>query len=182
MKKGKLIALFLIGSEAFFFIALLISYIYYRNVTETIDTVAHQLNVKRAAILTLCLITSSISLIWSKKSLQKNKIKDFKKGMALTILLAMVFLAGQVKEYMDLYKKQITLSQDIFGSSFFTLTGFHGLHVFLGLICISLLFAFSFGKMKSVSKAGIEGVEIYWHFVDGVWLFIFFYVYITPLL
>lgn len=180
--KGKLLALFLIGSEAFFFLALLISYVYFRNASNITDSVAPHLNVKRAAILTLCLVSSSFSLMWSKKNLFKNEIRKFKGGMLLTMILATVFLLGQAKEYIDLYKKQITLSKDIFGSNFFTLTGFHGFHVFLGLSCISLLFAFSFSKFRVLSKAGIRGVEVYWHFVDAVWLFIFFYVYITPLL
>ncbi len=181
-QKGKLLVLFFIGSEAFFFISLLITYIYFRVEKLAPDTVAPHLNVKRAAILTVCLVASSLTLMWSKKKLFKNQFKKFKVGMFITMLLATVFLLGQAKEYIDLYKKQVTLSKDIFGSNFFTLTGFHGLHVFLGLTCISLLFAFSFGKFKIVSRAGITGVEVYWHFVDVVWLFIFFYVYITPLL
>ncbi|AVR46620.1 hypothetical protein C7S20_15870 [Christiangramia fulva] len=180
--KGKLLALLFIGSEAFFFLTLLMTYIYFRRDTLIHDSVAPHLNVKRAAFLTICLVTSSVTFMLSKKSLFKNKIRRFKIGMFITMLLAAIFLLGQGKEYYDLYKKQITISRDIFGSNFFTLTGFHGLHVFLGLTCISLLFAFSFSKFKIVTKAGINGVEVYWHFVDGVWLFIFFYVYITPLL
>lgn len=180
--KGKLLALFFIGSEAFFFISLLISYIYFRSDSLASDTVAPHLGVKRAAVLTVCLVASSFTLMWSKKNLLKNKIRKFKMGMIITIVLAVIFLLGQAKEYYDLYKKQITLSKDIFGSNFFTLTGFHGLHVFLGLTSISILFAMSFSKFRIVSRAGIKGVEVYWHFVDGVWLFIFFYVYITPLL
>ncbi len=102
--------------------------------------------------------------------------------MGVTIALAAIFLAGQTKEYIDLYHKQVTISADVFGSSFFTLTGFHGLHVLLGIISLSLLLVFSFGRFKVLSKAGIHGVEVYWHFVDAVWLFVFFYVYISPLL
>ena len=180
--KGKVVALFLIASEAFFFIALLISYIYYRNATEHPDTVAPYLSVKQASVLTGCLLVSSFTLMWSKSVLRKSKLRNFKIGMAITILLASIFIAGQVKEYVDLYEKQITLNKDIFGSIFFTLTGFHGLHVILGIISMSMLFAMSFSKFKIVTHAGINGVEVYWHFVDGVWLFIFFYVYITPLL
>ncbi len=74
------------------------------------------------------------------------------------------------------------MSQDVFGSSFFTLTGFHGLHVIIGLITLSILLFLSLGKMKILSVLAISGVDVYWHFVDVVWLFVFFFVYITPLL
>tara|TARA_R110002020_G_scaffold91394_1_gene222002 strand:+ start:934 stop:1485 length:552 start_codon:yes stop_codon:yes gene_type:complete len=180
--KGKLLVFFLIGSEAFFFIALIIAYVYYRNFTQATDTVAHHLNVPRAAVFTCCLILSSFTLIASKKQLFKSNLKKFKVLIAITILLAVVFMAGQIYEYIELYHKQITISKDVFGSSFFTLTGFHSLHVLIGLIALSLLFAFSFGNFKILAFAGINGVEIYWHFVDIVWLFVFFFVYIKPIL
>lgn len=178
--KGKLLMFLLIGSEAFFFIALIIAYVYYRNFTGATDTVAHNLNVQRAALFTVCLVLSSFTLMGSKKHLSKGNFKKFKVYTAITLILAIVFLSGQIYEYLELYRKQITISQDVFGSSFFTLTGFHWLHVFLGLCAISLLFAFSFGKFKILISRGIPAIETYWHFVDIVWLFIYFFVYITP--
>lgn len=143
---------------------------------------ADNLNVPQASILTALLVASSFTLMSSKRNLLKGKLRNSKIWMGFTLGLGLIFISGQIKEYIDLYHKQVTLSRDIFGSSFFTLTGFHGMHVILGLIAISLLFAFSFGKMKIVTLAGISGVEVYWHFVDIVWLFVFFFVYITPLL
>ncbi len=174
--------LLLIASEAFFFMALIIAYVYYRNFTNATDTVAKNLDVVKTGIFTLFLIASSFTLIFSKKALLNEKYVLYKILMATTILFGIVFIIGQVNEYMGLYKKQITLSQDIFGSSFFTLTGFHGLHVILGIIALSILFGISFGKLKIVSISAIQGVDIYWHFVDVVWLFVFYFVYINPLL
>ena len=101
---------------------------------------------------------------------------------ALTILLGIIFMIGQITEYAELYEMQITMDKDVFGSSFFTLTGFHGFHVILGILALCVLFGLSFGKMKTVTHSAIEGVDVYWHFVDIVWLFVFFFVYITPLL
>tara|TARA_R110000765_G_scaffold285173_2_gene381835 strand:- start:1405 stop:1956 length:552 start_codon:yes stop_codon:yes gene_type:complete len=180
--KGKLLMFFLIGSEAFFFIALIIAYVYYRNITHATDTVTANLNVPRAAVLTCCLVLSSGSLMWSKKAFLKNKTTHFKLGMSITLILSTVFMGGQIIEYIELYKKQITLDKDIFGSSFFTLTGFHSLHVIIGIIAIGILFSFSFIKFKNLIKNAISAVEVYWHFVDVVWLFVFFFVYIKPLL
>ena len=180
--KGRLLVLFLIFSETFFFIALIIAYVYYRNFSDATDTVAKNLDAIRAGIFTLFLIASSLTLIMSKKALRREKHKSFKVFMALTIILGSIFIIGQITEYIGLYQKQITLNKDIFGSSFFTLTGFHGLHVILGLIALAILFILSFGKMKTITNAGIEGVDVYWHFVDVVWLLVFYFVYITPLL
>ncbi|MGB7786056.1 MAG: heme-copper oxidase subunit III [Salinimicrobium sp.] len=180
--KSKMLMYFLIGSEAFFFIALIIAYVYYRNFSGATDTVAEYLNVQRASILTVCLMSSSFTLIAGKKQLIKGNIPRFKLFTGITLSLAVIFLAGQLYEYLELYKKQVTISDSVFGSSFFTLTGFHGMHVFLGLVAISLLFVFSFGKFRILISRGIHSIELYWHFVDVVWLFIFFFVYISPLL
>ncbi|MCB0497145.1 MAG: heme-copper oxidase subunit III [Cyclobacteriaceae bacterium] len=180
--KGTLLAYFIIASEAFFFIALIIGYVYYRNFSDATDTVAKYLDAGRTGIFTIFLIASSFTLIYSKKALFNNRIGQYKLFMGLTILLGIVFMVGQATEYVGLYQEQITLNKDVFGASFFTLTGFHGLHVILGLIALSILYGISFGNYRNVTKAGIGGVDVYWHFVDIVWLFVFFFVYITPLL
>lgn len=180
--KGKIVMLLFVASEAFFFMALIIAYVYYRNFTDATDTVAKNLDVVRTGIFTLFLIASSFTLIFSKRALLKEDYLLYKILMAITILFGIVFIVGQAYEYIGLYKKQITLSQDIFGSSFFTLTGFHGLHVVLGIIVLSILLGISFGKLKVVTISAIQGVDVYWHFVDIVWLFVFYFVYVTPLL
>jgi len=124
--KGKLLVLVLISSEAFFFIALIVAYVYYRNFTNATDTVSANLDALRSGIFTLLLIASSFTLLWGKKALAKNRWKTFKIAMGTTILLGLIFMVGQITEYIGLYNKQLTLKSDVFGSSFFTLTGFHG--------------------------------------------------------
>lgn len=180
--KGKLVMLFFIGSEAFFFIALIIAYVYYRNFTDATDTVSQYLHEVKIGGFTSLLVGSSFTLMWSKRSLHRNQLLKFKIGLGITILMGIIFMYGQIKEYIDLYNKQMTISKDIFGSIFFTLTGFHSLHVIIGLIGLSILFGLSFTKFKLLNGPAMRGMEIYWHFVDVVWLFVFFYVYITPLL
>ncbi|WP_149276273.1 cytochrome c oxidase subunit 3 [Pareuzebyella sediminis] len=180
--KGKLLILLLVGSETFFFISLIIAYVYYRNFTNTVDTVAHTLDATRAGIFTLFLIASSVTLIVAKNALKKDNRKRFKIFLVLTVLLGVIFISGQIGEYIGLYKKQITLDSDVFGSSFFTLTGFHGLHVILGLIALTIIFLLSIGKMERVGVAAFSGMDVYWHFVDVVWIFVFYFVYIMPLL
>lgn len=180
--KGKFLILLFVGSEAFFFIALIIAYIYYRNINQTADLVSQNLDVETTGIFTICLILSSFTMIWAKRSFAKKKLKNYKIALGITIILGIVFLVGQVKEYIGLYDKQLTMSKSIFGSSFFTLTGFHGIHVVLGVITLLILFALSSNKTIKVAAAGMGGIDVYWHFVDIVWIFVFFTVYIIPLL
>jgi heme/copper-type cytochrome/quinol oxidase subunit 3 len=177
--KGKLLMIFFIFSETFFFIALIIAYVYYRNFSDATDTVAKHLDAFRAGIFTLFLIASSFTLLFSKKALLKKKYTNFKLWMALTILFGVIFMLGQVTEYIGLYQKQITLKKDIFGSSFFTLTGFHGLHVSGGVIY--LLYVAKGVINGRYEEKGYDIVEIcglYWHFVDLVWVFIFAFFYL----
>lgn len=180
--KGKLLMLLLIGSESFFFIALIIAYVYYRNFTGQTDTVAANLDAGRTGVYTLLLVGSSATLSWGEARLSREDWRGFRLGILATIVLAAIFLGGQIMEYAGLYAKQVTLSADVFGSSFFTLTGFHGLHVFLGVVALSVLLLVSFGGWRTLSRAGIGGVGVYWHFVDAVWLVVFFFVYLKPLL
>jgi len=179
---GKLLMVFFIFSEAFFFIALIIAYVFYRNFTDITDTVAKSLDAVRTGIFTLVLIASSFTLIFSKRALLNNNDLAYKVLMAATIVLGIIFMAGQITEYVGLYHQQITMHKDVFGSSFFTLTGFHGLHVILGIIVLSIFFGLSFSKYRIVPATGMDGLDVYWHFVDVVWLFVFFFVYITPLI
>ena len=182
IKKGKLLALVFVFSEAFFFIALIIAYVYYRNFSNKTSTVAQYLDALRSGIFTLFLVASSFTLIASKRALSKQKITRYKWLLGITIILGIIFITGQITEYIGLYHDDITMNKDIFGSTFFTLTGFHGVHVILGLISLAILFIMSLGKFKNVAYEGFEGVDVYWHFVDIVWIFVFYFVYITPLL
>ena len=99
--------------------------------------------------------------------------------LLITILLGVTFLAGQGIEYADLLTHHVTISRDLFGSTFFTLTGFHGLHVFVGLLLLTLLLLlFVFGRKSKPALPGVESIAYYWHFVDAVWVVIFSIVYL----
>ena len=180
--KGRILILLFISSEAFFFIALIIAYVFYRNFSHATDTVAKHLEAGRATLFTLCLVASSGTLILSKRALRKGSEGGYKIWLALTILLGIVFMVGQITEYTGLYQEQVKMSTNVFGSSFFTLTGFHGLHVILGLIALSVLLVLSMGKLKDTGRSALGGVDVYWHFVDVVWLFVLTFVYYIPLL
>ena len=104
--------------------------------------------------------------------------------LALTILLGGIFLVGQEMEYWKLFQTGVDLSTNMFSTTFFTLTGFHGLHVFFGLLAL-LIFLWMAGKGDTVSSkfaSAFTSVGYYWHFVDVVWVFVLLTVYILPLL
>jgi heme/copper-type cytochrome/quinol oxidase subunit 3 len=172
----------LIGSEGFFFLCLIMAFIYlgYNSGFERVDL--EHLNIKTSGIFTIFLISSSFTLIIAERQYTAGKKAGLKIWLIITILLGGVFLVGQGLEYMNLIKSNITLESSVFGTSFFALTGFHGLHVFIGLIILSILLLLAFiGDFDRPGSSVIGTVAIYWHFVDIVWLFVFCVVYVLPL-
>jgi heme/copper-type cytochrome/quinol oxidase subunit 3 len=96
-------------------------------------------------------------------------------------LLGAIFLIGQGEEYWRLINDKITLSSSVFGTSFYALTGFHGFHVFVGLIILFIILILTFlGDFDNPSSNVISTAGIYWHFVDIVWLAVFTVVYVLP--
>jgi heme/copper-type cytochrome/quinol oxidase subunit 3 len=104
----------------------------------------------------------------------------FRAWLLVTIALGAIFMIGQVTEYGALYGEGITLSSNPFASAFFTLTGFHGLHVVIGLIALLIVAVLAFGgDFRNGRHAGaVASVSWYWHFVDGVWVVVFTTVYL----
>ncbi|TDT44104.1 cytochrome c oxidase subunit 3 [Halospina denitrificans] len=130
---------------------------------------------------TVLLVTSSITLTLSHKALMHDKRKPAINWLALTVLLGVVFLFFQVEEYIEAYAHlNLTLDSGIYGSLFFLMTGFHGLHVLLGGIILSvILVRLIKGHFSSHDHFGYEAGAWYWHFVDVVWIILFIFVYVV---
>ena len=102
--------------------------------------------------------------------------------LIFTIALGAVFLVGQVGEYWKLFQSGVEVSTNLFATAFFTLTGFHGLHVFIGLVALLIFLWLAWqGDFASGHGSAFEAAGYYWHFVDIVWVFVLFTVYILPL-
>ena len=179
---GRLLLSLFVFSESFFFVAMIIAYVYYRNFTGVTDTVSANLDPLRTGIFTIFLLGSSGTAVIAERRLARGDWRGYRIALAATIGLAVVFLFGQAREYAGLYQKQITLSADVFGSSFFTLTGFHGLHVLMGVIGLLIFLGLGRGRTRPLASAGFGPMSLYWHFVDAVWVAVFFFVYLMPLL
>ena len=116
-------------------------------------------------------------------SWKKQKRSQVALWLLATLILGAIFLIGQGTEYLNLLRSQITISRNLFGTTFFTLTSFHGFHVFFGLLLLAVLFWLAArGTSKEPSGAAMDCVAIYWHFVDVVWVFIFGVVYLWKFL
>jgi cytochrome c oxidase subunit 3 len=129
---------------------------------------------------TLLLLASSVTITIAHHALRANNRKQTIIWLIATVLLGAIFLFYQAEEYIEAYRDlNLTLSSGIYGSTFFMLTGFHGMHVTLGAIMITIItIRVIRGHFKPESHFGFEAVAWYWHFVDVVWLGLFIFVYI----
>lgn len=129
---------------------------------------------------TILLVTSSFTVTVAHHALKADNRKKTKIWLGATILLALVFLFFQAEEYVHAYQElNLTLQSGIYGTTFFMLTGFHGVHVMLGtLMLIIMLIRIQKGHFTADSHFGFEATSWYWHFVDVVWLGLFVFVYV----
>lgn len=132
-----------------------------------------------AAINTLILLTSGVTITWAHWALKLNKRTQLIIGLLLTVALGVLFLFLQAHEYHEAYQDMnLTLDAGIYGTTFFMLTGFHGLHVTIGTIMlIVVLLRCVKGHFTPERHFAFEAAAWYWHFVDVVWLFLFIFVY-----
>ena len=172
------VTLFLI-SEGAFFAFLIIAYVYFHGTMTAGPNARNSLDPLRTGIYSVFLLASSFTVRTAERKFSNGNRRAFAAWLLTTILLGAIFLAGQGREYFTLYRADVTVSRNIFGTSFFTLTGFHGLHVLLGLVALSILFGLALGgTFKNGESSAIRSVALYWHFVDWVWVVIFFVVYV----
>lgn len=131
------------------------------------------------AINTALLLSSGVTVTWAHWALKLNKRSQLKWGLFLTILLGVLFISFQAYEYGHAYSElNLKLSTGAYGATFFMLTGFHGFHVTLGAIMLTVIyFRVLAGHFKPEHHFAFEGVSWYWHFVDVVWLGLFIFVY-----
>ncbi len=170
-----------VGTEAMFFLCLIMGFVYMAFNAGFEPHDVQQLNIFKTGIFSILLISSSFTLMFAERKYYKNEIGKLKLWLAITILLGAVFLIGQGNEYLNLIHKNITLSGSVFGTSFYALTGFHGLHVFVGLVILSIILLLVFlGDFNKPNSSTISTVAIYWHFVDIVWMVVFTVVYVFP--
>lgn len=179
MNKNKLGMILFIGSEAVFFTLLILAYVFFRGSSSSGPTAASSLDPLTTGLFSLFLFASSFTVWRAEKSLARSHPGQLRGWLLATLGLGLVFLLGQGLEWSHLFNQGATISRNLFGTTFFTLTGFHGLHVFIGLVALGIVLGLAqAGEFKSGPSAALESVALYWHFVDVVWVVIFTVVYL----
>src|SRR5204862_6966452 len=122
------------------------------------------------AAFSACLFSSSFTMHMAEKALDSGKSGAFRGWLAATILLGGVFLTGQASEYAKLFERGLSIETSLFASTFFTLTGFHGLHVTLGLVALGIVLVLAaMGDFRGRNSGAVKAIGMYWHLVDVVW-------------
>jgi heme/copper-type cytochrome/quinol oxidase subunit 3 len=176
--KIRLAVLLFLVSEGIFFIFLIVAYIYSQPSEISGPTARASLVPWKTGIYTVFLLLSSGTIYLAERSL-KQHVKRFALWMGTTILLGAIFLFGEMREYSSLLHKDISISRNLFGSTYFTLTGFHAIHVTLGLLMLLTLLGLVLSGMLGAKRhTSFKAVSYYWHFVDIVWVIVFSVVYL----
>lgn len=131
------------------------------------------------ALNTLILLSSAVTVTWAHWGLKKDNRRQLIVGLMITILLGLIFEGFQAHEYIKSYTEfHLTLASGIYGTTFFTLTGLHAMHVSVGIIMLTIILIRCLkGHFLPEHHFAFEAVSWYWHFVDVVWLFLFVFVY-----
>lgn len=183
VESNKLGMALFVASEAFFFSLLILAYLYFQTATGGARVAHHQLDPLTTGAFSLCLIGSSLTIWLAGRSARQGSGQRTTMWVTATVLLGIVFLAGQGMEWSRLLGSGVTVAQGLFGTTFFTLTGFHGLHVLIGLLALSTFVGLTITSPESPPKpATLEVLSLYWHFVDLVWIVIFSVIYLRLLL
>ena len=137
------------------------------------------LDLPLAAVLTVILVVSSFTMQFGVWAIRRGDTGRLKLWTAITLALSVVFLAGQLYDYSQL---GFGIADGVFGTVFYTLTGFHGAHVFGGAVGLAIVLARSTrGQFSARNHVAVEAVSLYWHFVDVVWIAVFSTIYLLPL-
>jgi cytochrome c oxidase subunit 3/cytochrome o ubiquinol oxidase subunit 3 len=127
------------------------------------------------------LLASSLTMVLGLAAVQRGDLGQMRVWLLATALLGMTFVGGQVYEFTTFNREGLSLTTNLFGTTFYVLTGFHGTHVGIGILMLLSLLVMSFtGKVNQQSSLTVELVGLYWHFVDVVWIVIFTVVYLVP--
>jgi len=168
-----------LGSECMFFGSLIATYLIYRGRDASGPHPHDILNIPFTSVSAFVLLMSSLTMVLALAAVQRGDLKGTRIWLAATALLGMTFLAGQCYEFTQFFYEGLTLQTNLFGCTFFVLTGFHGTHVTVGVIWLWTLFAMAMrGRLPQSRALDVEIAGLYWHFVDVVWIAIFTLIYL----
>jgi cytochrome c oxidase subunit 3/cytochrome o ubiquinol oxidase subunit 3 len=170
-----------LGSECLLFGGLISTYLLYKTKGAGRAVPTDVFDIPFTSISSFVLLTSSLTMVLALAAVGRGEPERGRAWLLTTATLGGLFIAGQVYEFTTFYREGVGYTGNPASSAFFSLTGFHGVHVSLGIVMLMSLFVASFkGKLTKENAETVEVVGLYWHFVDIVWIFIFTVVYLVP--
>ncbi len=181
LSNNKLAMWLFLGSECLLFGGLISTYMLYRGRRGNDPGPAQIFDIPLTSVSSFILLMSSLTMVLAVNSAKRKDNPNTKLWLMVTALLGALFVGGQVYEFTAFYQEGLGFTTSLFASSFFTLTGFHGVHVTIGVIMLmSLTGIIGRGRIPGDKAEVVEMVGLYWHFVDVVWVVIFTLVYLIP--
>jgi cytochrome c oxidase subunit 3 len=176
--RGRVAMFGLIAAEAAIFTIFVVAYLFYVGKSLTGPLPKDVLSVP--IFYTICLLSSSLTIHQAAKSLRRGSVRIFGILWLATIALGAAFLYGTATEWHRLiYHDGLTISTNLFGTTYYSLVGLHGFHVVVGLVALSMVMVFTFlGNVRPEHAERVDVLSLYWHFVDTVWIVVFTVVYV----
>lgn len=174
-----------LGSDCLLFGALISTYLLLRHRSisgpEELRDPSHVFDIPFTSVSSFVLLMSSLTMALAVSAIHRGDVRRCRGFLATTALLGGTFIGGQVYEFTAFYNEGLGYTTNIFGSAFYTLTGFHGVHVSVGIMFLMSLVVMSLkGNLGPDKAETVEIFGLYWHFVDIVWILIFTIVYLIP--
>ena len=169
-----------LGSECLLFGGLISTYMLYRGRNDGLGP-DQIYDIPFTSVSSFVLLMSSLTMVLAVSAINRGDERNARVWLVTTALLGATFVGGQVYEFTTFYREGLGFTTSLFSSSFYTLTGFHGVHVSVGIIMLlSLTLMLRSGRVTGKRSEVVELVGLYWHFVDIVWIVIFTLVYLIP--
>ena len=168
----------LIAAESKIFFIFVVAYLYYAGKSLSGPTPD---DVLRVPIFdSICLFSSSLTILWAERAIKRGDLREFRRWLLLTVALGAVFITGTARDWVRLiYVEGLTISTNLFGTTFYSLVGLHAFHVIVGLTGLSIILGFTLlGYVRREHAKRIGVFAMYWHFVDAIWAVVLPVVYV----
>ncbi len=170
-----------LGSECLLFGGLISTYMLYRGRVGTGPTPSQVFDIPFTSVSSFVLLMSSLTMVFAVSAAAKKDNRATSLWLTVTALLGATFVGGQVYEFTAFMSEGLGFTTSLFGSSFYALTGFHGVHVTVGIIMLMAMVGIvQRSEVPGEMSEAIEMIGLYWHFVDVVWIVIFTLIYLIP--
>ena len=181
LSNNKMAMWMFLGSECLLFGGLISTYMLYKGRVNSGPQLDQIFDIPFTSVSSFVLLMSSLTMVLAVSAAQRKDDRNTNLWLTITALLGATFVGGQVYEFTAFYREGLGFTTSLFGSSFYTLTGFHGVHVTVGIIMLmALVGMISRNRIPGNKAETVELIGLYWHFVDIVWIIIFTLVYLIP--